>query len=60
MITASFPAFWSRPAEVTQQAKPHKKYVAPLFIGDAVQPFGADTLLLEILRRGASENEDQP
>ncbi|WP_298840137.1 hypothetical protein [uncultured Roseobacter sp.] len=32
---------------------------SPVFIGDAVQPWGPDTLLLDLMRRDAESDTDQ-
>ncbi|MGA9435358.1 MAG: hypothetical protein WBV62_14085 [Roseobacter sp.] len=45
--------FWAtEPREVTAP-EPPKKRPTPVFIGDAVQPWGGETLLLSILRDDA-------
>ncbi len=53
-----FPA-WTLPERdrTTPAGQPRKS--TPVFIGDAVQPLGGDTLLLEIIRRDAQAEKDQ-
>ncbi|WP_300059127.1 hypothetical protein [uncultured Roseobacter sp.] len=57
MFASAVSFFWPlNETQATTQPE-EKRRAAPVFIGDAVQPFGQDTLLLAILRRDA---EDQP
>ncbi|QJF52805.1 hypothetical protein [Roseobacter ponti] len=53
-----FPARILPERDRTAPAAPSRKST-PVFIGDAVQPLGRDTLLLEIIRRDARADEDQ-
>ena len=51
MFTGTLPSFWFRPVQSQPKTKPPKPRGAPVFIGDAVQPLGSDTLLLTLLRQ---------
>lgn len=55
MITAAL-SFWRMPLRAERTAtKPPKPRPAPVFIGDAIQPWGGETMLLSILR---AQDED--
>lgn len=60
MIAATLSAFWTQPTQTDTAPAPRKRRPSPVFIGDAVQPWGTETLLLEVLRRDAREQDDQP
>jgi hypothetical protein len=62
MIAATLSAFWATPAKDATAPEPPRRRSAPLFIGDATQPFGQDTLLLKIIRDDAAraDRDDQP
>lgn len=51
MFAAALSSFWASPAREDTVPEPPKKRPTPLFIGDAVQPWGGETMLLSILRR---------
>ncbi|WP_295311442.1 hypothetical protein [Roseobacter sp.] len=53
-----FPAWTLPERDRTAPARQPRKST-PVFIGDAVQPLGRDTLLLEIIRRDAQAEKDQ-
>ncbi|WP_425660426.1 hypothetical protein [Roseobacter sp. EG26] len=53
MIAAQFASFWQYRASDQTGHTPPKPKGTPVFIGDAVQPWGCETLLLDILRRDA-------
>lgn len=60
MFATAISFFWSSPtAPAATQPEP-KRRPSPIFIGDAVQPWGRETLLLAVLRRDAEDAEDQP
>lgn len=55
MIAAAF-SFWQMPRRAERTAPdPSKPRPAPVFIGDAVQPWGGETMLLAILRAQAED-----
>lgn len=62
MITATFSGFWGAPARDDSAPEPPGKRPGPIFIGDAVQPWGAETMLLAVMRRDAERcnEDDQP
>lgn len=47
-------------AQTRPVPEPPARRGTPVFIGDAVQPWGGETLLLEIIRRDADRHRDQP
>lgn len=57
MITATFAQFWTLPPREKSTPEPPKKRPGPLFIGDAVQPWGHETMLLTLLRRDAAKDD---
>ncbi|MCV3271627.1 hypothetical protein [Roseobacter sinensis] len=57
MFASAISLFWSIPDARGATGPAPRRRPSPIFIGDAVQPWGRETLLLEILRRDA---EDQP
>lgn len=58
MFAATFSQFWGAVATAEAQTAPPRRKPAPLFIGDAVQPFGGETLLLTLLREEAMRDKD--
>ena len=56
MLTASLSHFWQTHARDTVAPAPPRRRPAPIFIGDAVAPFGSETLLLSILRQDRAED----
>lgn len=56
---AAKPHLFERPAQ-TATAPERAPRKAPVFIADAVTPFGGETLLLSLLRAQAWRDEDQP
>ena len=60
MFAAPFWTFWTLPARSdTQPAAPERR-APPVFIGDAVQPWAGETMLLSLLRQEAQENQSDP
>ena len=59
MFAATLSSFWSSPKvqEATRPPKP-RRAASPLFIGDAVQPWAGETMLLALLRE--DQENDQP
>jgi hypothetical protein len=57
MFAATLSAFWPALVEEDTTTKPPERRPAPIFIGDAVQPFGTETLLLSILRRDCDDTD---
>lgn len=62
MLSAALSGFWSLPAREETSPEPPRKRPGPIFIGDAVQPWGAETMLLAVMRRDAERaaGDDQP
>ncbi|AVL53752.1 hypothetical protein CEP88_14835 [Roseobacter denitrificans] len=60
MFATSLSHFWSMPARTTAAPEPPRKRSGPVFIGDAVQPWGGETLLLALLRKEVSKRADDP
>lgn len=60
MFAASLSHLWSMPARTTAAPDPPRKRPGPVFIGDAVQPWGGETLLLALLREEALKRADDP
>jgi len=62
MRAATLSSFWSAVWETETAPEPPRRYRGPVFIGDAVVPWGAETLLLARLRQDAeaAKSEDQP
>ncbi|WP_282129039.1 hypothetical protein [Roseobacter litoralis] len=58
MFATSLSHLWSIPARDTTKPEPPRKSAGPVFIGDAVQPWGSETLLLALLREEASKRMD--
>jgi hypothetical protein len=59
MTAFAFSSLWGfGPADVSGTS-PTERRRAPLFIGDAVQPWGEVTILAAILRDDARDAEDQ-
>lgn len=50
MIAATLCTFWQMPRRAARRRPAPQKHRSPLFIGDAVQPWGAQTMLLALLR----------
>ncbi|WVX47129.1 hypothetical protein ROLI_001940 [Roseobacter fucihabitans] len=50
--------FWPKAARARSPSKPPKPRSSPVFIGDCIQPWGGDTMLLHLWRR--DEKDDQP
>ncbi|MEM9576377.1 MAG: hypothetical protein AAF999_05125 [Pseudomonadota bacterium] len=59
MLTAAFSSFWHQIPQVRAAPAPVRKRPAPVFIGDAVQPFAGETLLLSIWRGAAEAKADE-
>lgn len=60
MFATAVSFFWpAADASAATQPEPRRR-PSPIFIGDAVQPWGRETLLLAVLRRDAEDAEDQP
>jgi len=61
-MIAVFAPFWpaARADERTRPAPPAPRRFGPVFIGDAVQPFAGETLLLALLRAEACAEDDKP
>jgi hypothetical protein len=57
MLTATLSHFWPAPARAATTPEPPRKRLTPIFIGDAVQPWAGETMLLAILRQDA-EGDD--
>lgn len=62
MFAATLTSFWPATAKTDSAPEPPRRYRGPIFIGDAVMPWGAETLLLARLREDAeaAKAEDQP
>ncbi len=60
MISATLSAFWAPFAADETAPAPPRKRPAPLFIGDAVQPFAGETLLLALLRADMDKGSENP
>ncbi|MEM1353061.1 MAG: hypothetical protein AAGF27_12005 [Pseudomonadota bacterium] len=58
MLTATLNAFWPALPKTDSAPQPPRKYRGPIFIGDAVMPWGRETLLLALLREDANAAED--
>ena len=56
MFAATFSAFWTAPAKDRTAPEPPRKRPAPVFIGDAVQPWQGETMLLALLRAGSEDS----
>jgi len=56
MFASALSSFWASPLREDVAPEPPKKRPTPLFIGDAVQPWGGETMLLSILRDEALRN----
>ena len=58
MLAASLSSFW--PSFTRENVAPDRprKRSAPIFIGDSVQPFAGETLLLSILRADGIADHD--
>lgn len=59
MFANALSFFWSVPLASDTTLKPLVKRHPPIFIGDAVQPFAGETLLLTLLREAALRDLDQ-
>lgn len=62
MLTATLsalPWFGNDPARSDTASVSPERLRSPVFIGDAVQPFGQETLLLFLMRKAAQEEPDQ-
>lgn len=60
MLTATFSAFWGFSTSEKTTAPAPAKRTGPVFIGDAVQPWGRETMLLAIMRKDRDAQDDQP
>lgn len=58
MLAAALSSFWFAPAQEDTAPAPRSRSAAPVFIGDALQPWGHDTMLLHILRRDMSKEDE--
>jgi hypothetical protein len=59
-MIAALQTFWAPIGFTETVPEPQPRKTTPVFIGDAVQPWGRDTLLLEIIRRDEARRGDQP
>ncbi|WP_299966203.1 hypothetical protein [uncultured Roseobacter sp.] len=59
MLSIALPPFCAQISSDATGAKPRPRPSTLVFISDTVQPWGAETLLLAVLRRDAAE-QDQP
>ena len=58
MFSGTLSYFWPQAAERSEvRPQPPKPRRAPVFVGDAVQPWGSGTMLLAILRQQAAKDE---
>lgn len=57
MIASVLTSFWGVSPVATTTPARSKPRSSPVFIGDAVQPWGCDTMLLEILHRDRETNQ---
>lgn len=57
MLSATLAALWVSPVRDDALPAPPKNRSGPVFIGDAVQPWGEDTMLLALLRRDAENRQ---
>ncbi|WP_299408340.1 hypothetical protein [uncultured Roseobacter sp.] len=57
MFTSALSFFWPTFSLERAAAKPPQPRPAPIFIGDAVQPWGGETMLLQILRHEAETKD---
>ncbi|MGD9294225.1 MAG: hypothetical protein PVI41_05015 [Roseobacter sp.] len=55
MFADALSSFWPAPAREDTAPEPRARRASPVFIGDAVRPWGQDTMLLHILRRDAPD-----
>jgi hypothetical protein len=60
MFAAALSGFWPAPPKAQERPAPPRKRPAPVLIGDAVQPFAGETLLLALLRAEAEKKDAQP
>ncbi len=56
MFAHALTAFWTPTEKSRTVTAPPRKRPAPIFIGDAVQPWAGETLLLAILRDETPED----
>ena len=59
MFANALSYFWSLPFAPDTTSEPPVKRHPPVFIGDAVQPWAGETLLLTLLREAALRDLDQ-
>jgi len=59
MFASALSSLWVSPRREDTASEPPKKRPTPLFIGDAVQPWGGETMLLSILRRDALRDDEK-
>jgi hypothetical protein len=59
MFATALSSFWSSPAREDTASGPSEKRPTPLFIGDAVHPWGSETMLLSILRSDALREDEE-
>ena len=59
MFANALSNFWPVTAPVEATVQPPTKRHPPIFIGDAVQPWAGETLLLTLLREAALRDLDQ-
>ncbi len=53
------PLFWGLAQDTdTETGPPRKPARAPVFIHDAITPWGAETMLLKVLRDQAADHEE--
>ncbi|WP_299779284.1 hypothetical protein [uncultured Roseobacter sp.] len=57
MFASAVSFFWPPVSQAPVRPAPPKRYPSPVFIGDAVQPWGQGTMLLDILRREADADQ---
>lgn len=62
MLAAALTSIWGTLPGTDTAPEPPCRYRGPIFIGDAVIPWGAETLLLARLREDvrAAQEDDQP
>jgi hypothetical protein len=59
-MIAALQTFLTPFGEAATGPEPGPRRTTPVFIGDAVHPWGRETLLLEIIRRDEARRADQP
>ncbi len=59
MLTTAVSFFWPMSDAPATTRPERRRQPGPIFIGDAVQPWGQDTLLLAVLLRDVRDAGDQ-